>query len=97
MILLKKNSCVRIVSIWRMPTLEEAEKLVKECYWQYVTSYSGKNVKGYIVYKVKNDADKGKVTNLIIVYQSVPYVHSPFPKGKIKETKSRDVLPRLLL
>lgn len=48
---------------WRMPTKEEADKLMDECYWQWVTSYNGREVTGYVVYKVKNDADKGKCTN----------------------------------
>jgi len=49
---------------WRMPTEEEIVKLMKQCYWQWVTSYNGKEVNGYVVYKAKEDADKGvKVCN----------------------------------
>lgn len=45
---------------WRMPTLEEQYELYSNCYWKWVTSYNGKSVNGYIVYKVKDSADKGK-------------------------------------
>lgn len=45
---------------WRMPTEEELDKLGTECYWQWVTSYNGKSVNGYIVYKAKSASDKGK-------------------------------------
>lgn len=44
---------------WRYPTKEEQEKLIKECYWQWVESYNGRKAKGYIVYKAKTNADKG--------------------------------------
>ena len=29
------------------------------CYWQWTDNYDGKGVKGFIIYKAKNDADKG--------------------------------------
>lgn len=45
---------------WRMPTKEELDKLGTECYLQWVTSYNGKSVNGYIVYKAKSASDKGK-------------------------------------
>lgn len=48
---------------WRMPTKEEQDELLENCYWKWVTSYNGKSVNGYIVYKVKDSADKGKMTN----------------------------------
>lgn len=46
-------------SDWRMPTWEEFDALFYECFWQWVTSYNGKNVHGFIVYKAKDEADKG--------------------------------------
>lgn len=46
---------------WRMPTYEEFEAIEFNCFWQWVTSYNGKNVKGFIVYKAKAEADKGKM------------------------------------
>lgn len=45
---------------WRMPTKEEIDELLKNCYWQWVTSYNGVSVGGYVVYKIKDSADKGK-------------------------------------
>jgi len=45
---------------WRMPTYAEQTKLRTECYWQWVTKYNGKSVNGYVVYKAKATADKGK-------------------------------------
>ena len=45
---------------WRMPTSDERAKLLTECYWQWVTSYKGKTVNGYVVYKAKSANDKGK-------------------------------------
>ena len=48
---------------WRMPTIEEQKELRDECYWKWVTSYNGKDVEGYVVYKVKDSADRGRMTN----------------------------------
>lgn len=45
---------------WRMPTEAQQEELVNECYWVWTESYNGSGVKGYIVYKAKNQSDKGK-------------------------------------
>ena len=45
---------------WRMPTYDEQTELLDNCYWEWTDSYSGKGVKGYIVYKVKSASDKGK-------------------------------------
>ena len=46
---------------WRMPTTEEQRELLNNCYWEWTDSYSGKGVKGFIVYKVKSASDKGEV------------------------------------
>lgn len=48
---------------WRMPTKEEQDELRNNCYWRWVTSYNGKSVNGYIIYKAKDATDKGKLTN----------------------------------
>lgn len=48
---------------WRMPTSYELDALIKNCYWQEVTSYNGKQVRGYIVYKAKVAAHKGKTND----------------------------------
>lgn len=45
---------------WRMPTWEEQYELRNNCYWKWVNTYNGKSINGYIVYKVKDPADKGK-------------------------------------
>ena len=45
---------------WRMPTAEEFDKLVTGCYWQWVEDYRNTGVKGYVVYRAKNEGDKGK-------------------------------------
>ena len=47
---------------WRMPTLEEQHELINNCYWEWTDDYIGKGVAGYIVYKAKNMADKGKAS-----------------------------------
>lgn len=48
---------------WRMPTKEELDELCNNCYWKWVTTYNGKSVNGYIAYKVKDSADKGKYSS----------------------------------
>lgn len=49
---------------WQMPTQAMIEELTSQCYWVWTTTYNGKSVNGYIVYKAKTDADKGaKVTS----------------------------------
>lgn len=42
---------------WRMPTKSELEELVTGCYWEYTDNFNG--AKGFIVYKAKNNTDKG--------------------------------------
>ena len=41
---------------WRMPTDEQQRE---QCYWVWTGSYNGSGIGGYIVYKVKAEADKG--------------------------------------
>lgn len=61
---------------WRMPTKADWEELVANCYIVYTSNYNSTNVKGHIVYKAKNDADKGKfnkgsdATKPVASYQS---------------------------
>lgn len=45
---------------WSVPTYEQQTELRNNCYWVWTTSYNGKSVSGYIVYKAKSVADKGK-------------------------------------
>ena len=44
---------------WQMPTRAMIEELKSQCYWVWTTTYKGKSVSGYIVYKAKSDTDKG--------------------------------------
>ncbi len=44
---------------WKMPTYEQQTELRDECYWVWINTYNGESVSGYIVYKAKNDSDKG--------------------------------------
>lgn len=45
----------------RMPTKEEWNELMRGCYWQWVDSYQGGTC-GFVVYRAKDDADKGKTS-----------------------------------
>ncbi|MCQ2346331.1 MAG: fibronectin type III domain-containing protein [Paludibacteraceae bacterium] len=45
---------------WRMPTAKEFDKLVAGCYWQWFENYKNSGIKGYVVFKAKNDGDRGK-------------------------------------
>ena len=45
---------------WRMPTTAQQDELCALCYWVWTENYNNSNVKGYIVYKAKAEADKGK-------------------------------------
>lgn len=44
---------------WQMPTSKMQYELITQCYWVWTTSYNGKSVDGYTIYKAKKDADKG--------------------------------------
>ena len=44
---------------WVMPTKEQIQELLDECYWVYTADYNKTEEAGYIVYKAKNAADKG--------------------------------------
>lgn len=45
---------------WRMPTKADWDELIANCYIEYTANYNSTNVKGHIVYKAKDPADKGK-------------------------------------
>ena len=47
-------------SKWRMPTHADWKELADNCYWEWTDNYNGTGVPGYVVYKVKDNADKGK-------------------------------------
>ena len=40
---------------WRTPTAEEFDRLVSDCYWQWFENYRNSGVKGYAVFRLKND------------------------------------------
>lgn len=44
---------------WRIPSKEEMEELINNCYFQNTPDYNGSKMFGCIVYKAKNEADKG--------------------------------------
>jgi len=54
--------------VWRMPTQTEISELKNNCYWEWTQGYNGTSVKGFIIYKVKSDSDKGKIQK----YNSTP-------------------------
>ena len=51
---------VNMGGAWRMPTLSEYEELLRCCYLEITSNYYGSGTRGCIVYKAKDDADKGK-------------------------------------
>lgn len=46
---------------WRMPTKEQCDELMNEGYWVWTDNYNGSYRRGFIVYKAKEDIDKGSV------------------------------------
>jgi len=68
---------------WRIPTTEELKELIYNCYWAWTTSYNGTGVAGYIVYKVKDDSDKGKY----------PYNKIPTPTASYSLSDTHIFLP----
>lgn len=48
---------------WRMPTDKEMQQLSDSCYWELTDDYAGTGISGYIVYKAKYYADRGKKRN----------------------------------
>ena len=47
---------------WRMPTTAEWQELASNTYMKWEYDYAGTGVAGFIVYKVKNESDKGLYT-----------------------------------
>lgn len=45
---------------WRMPTIDDFKSLVANCVLVWTSDYNSTGKAGYIVYKAKNEADKGK-------------------------------------
>ena len=44
---------------WAVPTKEQWNQLIKGCYWEWADNYHDSRQAGYIVYKTKNDKDRG--------------------------------------
>lgn len=57
---------------WRMPTKEDLEELVNNCYWVYYNNYNGTKRVGMVAYRAKKDEDKGVVIG-IGQYKSADY------------------------
>lgn len=47
---------------WRMPTYAELQELRDNCYIVWTENYNETGMSGYIIYKAKQDSDKGRVT-----------------------------------
>jgi len=48
-------------SDWRMPTYADCLELFRGCFVQYTSNYNASGVEGYIIYKAKDEYDKGKI------------------------------------
>lgn len=73
---------------WRMPTYADEEELRKGCYWEWTTSYKGSGVAGYVVYKAKAAADRGKVSCFspaLMASYSLSDTHIFMPAGGCKK------------
>lgn len=46
---------------WSTPDKADFEELINECYWVWTDNYNDKKTAGYIIYKAKDDADKGQI------------------------------------
>lgn len=56
---------------WRMPTVEDQRRLTTECFWEWTTDYNGTGCSGFVVYKAKDEADKGQVSYKYVKYNPV--------------------------
>ena len=54
------DAATKANSSWRTPTSDEFKALAAGCVWIWTTDYNSTGKAGYIVYKAKNNADKGK-------------------------------------
>ena len=47
---------------WKMPTTKQFQELIDGCFWVWTDNYADTtHVSGFIVFKAKNDYDKGKI------------------------------------
>ena len=49
---------------YSIPTYDDWQELIDECYWVLTRNYNNHYVGGYIVYRAKTDADKGVKTDV---------------------------------
>lgn len=78
---------------WRMPTGEEFDELASNCYWEWCEDYNGTGIHGLIVYKAKQDADKGMFHNGSVwkkTTNGIDYVSSSQPNGFKEYSMSTD-------
>ena len=54
------DAATKANSSWRTPTSDEFKALAAGCVWIWTTDYNSTGKAGYIVYKAKNEEDKGK-------------------------------------
>lgn len=69
---------------WRMPTDEEFDELASNCYWEWCEDYKGTGIHGVIVYKTKQNADKGIYHNGSVwkkTVNGIDYAASSQPDG----------------
>ncbi|MBQ0016922.1 MAG: hypothetical protein KBT04_08065 [Bacteroidales bacterium] len=71
---------------WRTPTANELQDLLDSCYWEWADDYNSSAVKGYIVYKAKNDEDKGQFDGKTGYTTSDPHIFLPVA-GNIMDTE----------
>ena len=50
---------------YSIPTYDDWQELIDECYWVFTWNYNNHYVGGYIVYRAKTEADKG-----VIIYEN---------------------------
>lgn len=80
---------------WRMPTADEYKELIDHCYWEWYSGDVPYDCNGWIVYKAKTAADKGKMCNSNgtgkIKGYSLSDTHIFFPvSGRIFDGESED-------
>lgn len=49
---------------WRIPSVEDLQELIEHCVWVSTSSYNGKDVNGFIVFRAKKKSDKGTVSTV---------------------------------
>ena len=55
------DAATQVDEDWRIPTAEDFVSLAANCVWIWLENYNETGVKGYAVFKAKNEDDKGKI------------------------------------